>query len=83
MCRDAMTGDLVSGPFKGHTNNVMSVSFSPDTNYIVSGSFDKTIIVWDTKTGDVVSGPFYRPHRFGKILCAFSPDGKQICLRLT
>ena len=30
-----------------HSNFVSSVAFSPDGKTIVSGSFDKTITVWD------------------------------------
>ena len=41
--------DLASGEvlktFKGHTNTVSSVAFSPDGSKIVSGSSDNTIIV--------------------------------------
>jgi WD40 repeat protein len=32
---------------KGHTDSVMSVAFSPDGKKIVSGSYDKTLKVWD------------------------------------
>ncbi|KAJ1535955.1 Guanine nucleotide-binding protein subunit beta-2-like 1, partial [Cladochytrium tenue] len=34
--------------FVGHTNDVLSVSFSPDNRQIVSGSRDKTIKLWNT-----------------------------------
>ena len=30
-----------------HSDNVMSVAFSPDGATIVSGSYDQTIKVWD------------------------------------
>ena len=32
---------------KGHSGSVLSVSFSPDGKRIVSGSYDKTVKVWD------------------------------------
>ena len=32
---------------KGHTRRVYSVAFSPDGQRIVSGSFDKTLKIWD------------------------------------
>jgi WD40 repeat protein len=55
---NADSGAVISGPFEGHTNSVMSVAFSPDGKRIVSGSSDKTIRVWNADSGGVVSGPF-------------------------
>ena len=43
MVWDAVTGKVVAGPFKGHTDIVVSVSFSPDGKKIVSGSCDNTV----------------------------------------
>ena len=37
------TGEAVAGPFTGHTELVSYVGFSPDGQWIVSGSVDKTI----------------------------------------
>ncbi len=34
-----------------HTEKVSSVSFSPDGNFIVSVSDDKTIKIWDRERG--------------------------------
>jgi WD40 repeat protein len=74
---DACTGDTVAGPFKGHTNSVSSVAFSPDGMRIVSGSHDQTIRVWDAHTGDTVAGPF-KGHTMSVTSVAFSPDGTRI-----
>jgi WD40 repeat protein len=37
--------------FKGHTDCVLSVSFSPDGKQALSGSMDKTVRLWDVELG--------------------------------
>ena len=32
----------------------MSVAFSPDGSKVVSGSWDKTVKIWNVETGDVL-----------------------------
>ena len=39
--------ELLSEKTNAHSHWVMSVAFSPDGTKIVSGSYDKTIKVWD------------------------------------
>ncbi len=39
--------ELLSEKTNAHSSYVMSVAFSPDGTKIVSGSYDKTIKVWD------------------------------------
>jgi WD40 repeat protein len=38
---------LLSEKTDAHSSWIMSVAFSPDGSKIVSGSYDKTIKVWD------------------------------------
>ena len=53
------------------------VPSSPDGARIVSGSFDKTIRIWDAKTGKALSEPFKGHTRFVSSV-GFSPDGARI-----
>jgi eukaryotic-like serine/threonine-protein kinase len=62
--------------FQGHESRVNSVSFSPDGKWIVSGSADKTIKVWDAATG--VELKTLRGHEHHVVCAAFSPDGRRI-----
>ncbi|RDB17342.1 Vegetative incompatibility protein HET-E-1 [Hypsizygus marmoreus] len=64
-------------PLEGHSESVESVAFSPDGKYIVSGSEDKTIRIWDAKTGNLVLEPL-KGHSYSVASVAFSPDGKHI-----
>ena len=42
-------------PVAGHTDEVISVDFSPDGKRFVSGSRDKLLKIWNTETGAEVS----------------------------
>jgi WD40 repeat protein len=47
---DTGTGKVVAGPLHGHTNAVFALDISPDGGILASGSFDRTVILWDTAT---------------------------------
>ena len=56
----------------GHSRGVICVAFSYDGNYVVSGSEDKTVRIWDCHTGDEVA--LYQ-HSDCVTCVAFSRDG--------
>jgi WD40 repeat protein len=67
------------GPLLGHTGRVQSVAFSPDGRYIVSGSSDGTIRIWEAGRGTTVVGPLQAHQGLtGTWSVAFSPDGKRV-----
>jgi WD40 repeat protein len=62
---------------RGHTKLVYCAAFSPDGKYIVSGSGDKTVMVWDAKMGKCALGPL-NMHTLSVWCVAFSPNGRRI-----
>jgi WD40 repeat protein len=61
----------------GHTDLVFCATFSHDGKYIVSGSKDHTVLIWDAQTGNHVLGSLKRHTR--SVECVvFSPNGRQI-----
>jgi len=61
---------------KGHTSGVLSVSFSPDGQRLVSSGFDGTVKVWDAATGRELYSR--RIHSNYARSVAFSPDGQRL-----
>ena len=41
-------------PSSGHSDVVTSVAFSTDGTKVVSGSYDKTVKIWNVESGDVM-----------------------------
>ncbi|KAG2748836.1 WD40 repeat-like protein [Suillus brevipes Sb2] len=48
--RDVESGRVVAGPLEGHTSLVITLDMSPDGKMLASGSWDSTVILWDTST---------------------------------
>ena len=61
---------------EGHENGVNSISFSPDGEFIASGSNDQTVKIWDFHTGDLIRT--LKGHKSYVRSISFSPDGKLI-----
>ena len=57
---------------EGDLDNVNSVAFSPDGKQVVSGSWDKTVRLWNAGTGAALQ--MLEGHSSGVISVTFSPD---------
>ena len=68
--------NLVKAVLDAHNDTVDSVAWSPDGRYIVSGSDDKTIRVWDATTYRLKAT--LRGYNDAVGLVAWSPDGRYI-----
>lgn len=77
---DIYTGNMIRY-FKGHTDNVVSATYSQDGNLIVSLSADGTVRVWNSeteqnvKTFNAISVINEETHFMSVVL---SPDGKRV-----
>ena len=74
---DVTTGKIIGQPLKGHANDILVSSFSPDGKLIVSGSMDNTIRIWDAASGKQIGEPL-KGHNSAVYSVAFSPDCKSI-----
>jgi WD40 repeat protein len=62
---------------EGHTCTVITIEWSPDGNYLVSGSADETARVWDTNTGELITVT-PRVTRSERVDQSWNPDGTLI-----
>ena len=61
--------------YYGHKGELMTVTFSPDGKYVLAGSDDTTVRLWDRQSGAEL-GQFLGHSDF--VSAIFSPDGKQV-----
>ena len=75
---DVATGLEVrtTGGFRGHTERVNCVVFSPDGGTAVSAGFDGNVFLWDVASGTQVAS--LKGHTDWVWRAAFSPDGRQV-----
>ena len=72
---DVMTGELRQ-ELTGHTDDVPSISFSPDGKTLASASDDSTICLWDAMTGERRHTLIGYASWISSV--SFSPDGKTL-----
>jgi serine/threonine protein kinase len=75
IARNPPEGTLFS-TYRGHTDTVRSVAWSPDGSRIASGSADNTVQVWNAADGSHIYT--YRRHIGSVTAVAWSPDGSRI-----
>ncbi len=76
VCLWDLQGNVITQPWRGHKEGVISVAFSPNSDRIISVGFDGTVCLWDLE-GNAITQP-WQGHE-AKIICvAFSPDSKFI-----
>ncbi len=74
--REELLGATLYTLYRGHSEGVRSVTWSPDGKYIASGSDDGTVQVWEALTGRHLLT--YRGHKARVCSVAWSPNGKYI-----
>ncbi len=74
----AILWDLESGNemqrFDGHSQSVSNVAFSPDGQFIVTGSQDRRVKLWDLANGEEIRT--FSGHEGGITSLNFSPNGQ-------
>ncbi|KAJ1299666.1 hypothetical protein OPQ81_011059 [Rhizoctonia solani] len=70
-------GNTIFGPIQAHTGLIRCIGCSSDGKYIVSGSHDRTIRIWDAQNGKMILGPL-EAHTGIITSVAFSPDSSRI-----
>ena len=62
--------------YRGHTGLVSSVAFAPDSQTVVSGSYDKTVRLWGVRSG--LEKRWMLGHEGAVMGVAFAPDGRAV-----
>ncbi|KAG0049189.1 hypothetical protein BGZ83_005992 [Gryganskiella cystojenkinii] len=73
---NSSTWERIHSPLQGHEDSVFSLAYSTESDKIVSGSFDKTVRLWDVKTG--LTCHVFKGHSKKVNSVAYSPTRKQI-----
>ncbi len=73
---EEMAQDLEVVVQQGHSKTIRSISFSPDGNFVVTGSADHTARIWDTRTGKEIRT--FKHHLEDVPSAVYAPDGHTI-----
>jgi WD40 repeat protein len=76
LCLTGVTQTLETVIQKGHELAVVAVTVSPDSNFIATGSKDKSIKLWEISTGREIRS--FLGHEMTVTSIEFSSDGKYI-----
>jgi WD40 repeat protein len=76
LLRMLFTSGRLLRSMEGHTGGLSSVAFTPDGRTIVSGSYDKTVKVWNTVSGRLLHSLYGHTKTVRAV--AVSPDGRFI-----
>jgi WD40 repeat protein len=71
---DVASGQQIDA-LRGHTAFLWCVAYSPDGQYLASGSYDHTVRIWDAKTGQE---KHCLPHSATVFGVSFSQDGRYL-----
>jgi WD40 repeat protein/uncharacterized caspase-like protein len=74
LCARAIAFDAVPTAQLGHSHPVQAVAFSPNGRFVLSGSSDNTLKLWDSASGKLVRT--FEGHQNDVTSVAFSPDGR-------
>jgi len=71
-----MRGQFLNRTIDAHDDVAFKLAYTPDSHYLVSGSFDHTARVWDARSGDLVTTLTGTESEVYNI--AVSADGKRV-----
>ncbi|KAG1752493.1 WD40-repeat-containing domain protein [Suillus paluster] len=67
--------------FEGHSERISCIDISADSTLLASGSWDRTVRIWNLDTGKLVAGPLKSVNLTGAV--RFSQDSKKLAIRGT
>jgi WD40 repeat protein len=70
------TKQQVLRELQGHSRGILKVAFSPDGSQLVSGSYDRTVRLWNVASGKLLKT--LTGHSKAVTCVAFHPNGKQV-----